>query len=208
MKRANHLIRKADREGLADLGFSEETITKLFAQDFAGRAGSHNYVLAKRLEKRLAVIQNAQHDETTEEQFPGGVRLPYNSAENRDPMLSALGLGSRIAWLPLSGRYRPKKNATRFPELVRYATTESRLTAMQEHRTTWWNSTVIMSPLAGGIPSFPQIAIAWPSRRDPPLLANLLATRSLEFNSLVCCTITEPESVVSGTLWPNCTDSN
>ena len=38
MKRANHRIRKADREGLADLGFSEETIAKLFAQDFAGRA--------------------------------------------------------------------------------------------------------------------------------------------------------------------------
>ena len=34
MKRANHLIRKADREGLADLGFSEETLPKLFAQDF------------------------------------------------------------------------------------------------------------------------------------------------------------------------------
>jgi hypothetical protein len=45
MKRANHLIRKADREGLADLGFSEETITKLFAQDFAGRAGFPNYAL-------------------------------------------------------------------------------------------------------------------------------------------------------------------
>jgi hypothetical protein len=46
MKRANHLIRKADREGLADLGFSEETIAKLFAQDFAGRAGFPNYALA------------------------------------------------------------------------------------------------------------------------------------------------------------------
>jgi hypothetical protein len=78
MKRANQLIRKADREGLADLGFSEETIAKLFTQDFAGRAGFPNYTLAnnsaniRRLEKRLAVIQNAQHDETTEEQFPGG----------------------------------------------------------------------------------------------------------------------------------------
>jgi hypothetical protein len=30
MKRANQLIRKADREGLADLGFSDETIAKLF----------------------------------------------------------------------------------------------------------------------------------------------------------------------------------
>jgi Domain of unknown function (DUF3560) len=72
MKRANHLIRKADREGLADLGFSEESIAKLFAQDFAGRSGFPNYTLAnnsaniRRLEKRLAVIQNAQHDETTE----------------------------------------------------------------------------------------------------------------------------------------------
>ena len=89
MKRANHLIRKADREGLADLGFSEETIAKLFAQDFAGRAGFPNYALAnnsaniRRLEKRLAAIQNAQDDETTEEQFPGGVRLVDNVEINR-----------------------------------------------------------------------------------------------------------------------------
>ena len=48
MKRANHLIRKADREGLADLGFSEETIAKLFAQDFAGRGGFPNYTLANK----------------------------------------------------------------------------------------------------------------------------------------------------------------
>ena len=34
MKRANHLIRKADREGLANLGFSEETIAKLFSPRF------------------------------------------------------------------------------------------------------------------------------------------------------------------------------
>jgi Domain of unknown function (DUF3560) len=32
MKRANQLIRKADREGLADLGFSDETIAKLFTR--------------------------------------------------------------------------------------------------------------------------------------------------------------------------------
>jgi hypothetical protein len=89
MKRANHLIRKPDREGLADLGFSEETITKLFARDFAGRAGFPNYALPnnsaniRRLEKRLAAIQNAQHDETTEEQFPGGVRLVDNVEVNR-----------------------------------------------------------------------------------------------------------------------------
>ena len=89
MKRANHLLRKADREGLADLGFSEEKIAKLFAQDFAGRAGFPNYALAnnsaniRRLEKRLAAIQNVRHDETSEEQFPDGVRLVDNVEANR-----------------------------------------------------------------------------------------------------------------------------
>ena len=89
MKRANRLIRKADREGLADLGFSEETITRLFSQDYTGRVGFPNYALTnnsaniRRLEKRLAAIQNAQHDESTEEQFPGGVRLVDNVEANR-----------------------------------------------------------------------------------------------------------------------------
>jgi uncharacterized protein DUF3560 len=89
MKRANRLIRKADREGLADLGFSEETITRLFSQDYTGRVGFPNYALTnnsaniRRLEKRLAAIQNAQHDESTEEQFPGDVRLVDNVEANR-----------------------------------------------------------------------------------------------------------------------------
>jgi hypothetical protein len=65
MKRANQLIRKADREGLADLGFSDEAIAKLLIEDFAGRVGFPNYALTnnsaniRRLEKRLAAIQNA-----------------------------------------------------------------------------------------------------------------------------------------------------
>src|SRR5277367_4095454 len=84
MKRANQLIRKADREGLTDLGFSDETVAKLFTQDFAGRVGFPNYALTnnsaniRRLEKRLSAIQNTQHDETTEEQFASGVRLVDN----------------------------------------------------------------------------------------------------------------------------------
>ena len=89
MKRANQLIRKADREGLADLGFSEETITKLFSQDYAGRTGFPNYALTnnsaniRRLEKRLAAIQNTQNDETTEERFTNGVCLVDNVEANR-----------------------------------------------------------------------------------------------------------------------------
>ena len=89
MKRANQLIRKADREGLADLGFSDETIAKLFTRDFAGRVGFPNYALTnnsaniRRLAQRLAKIQNVQHDETTEEQFASGVRLVDNVEANR-----------------------------------------------------------------------------------------------------------------------------
>jgi hypothetical protein len=89
MKRANQLIRKADREGLADLGFSQETITKLFSRDYAGRVGFPNYALAnnsaniRRLEKRLAAIQNAQDDETAEERFTNSVCLVDNVEANR-----------------------------------------------------------------------------------------------------------------------------
>src|SRR3984893_2390630 len=88
MKRANQLIRKADREGLADLGFSEETIAKLFTEDFAGRVGFPNYALTnnsaniRRLEKRLAVLQKAQTD-TTEDRFTNDVRLVDNVEANR-----------------------------------------------------------------------------------------------------------------------------
>jgi hypothetical protein len=89
MKRANLLIRKADREGLAELGFSEETIAKLFSADFAGRVGFPSYALTnnsaniRRLEKRLADLQQAQSDVTTEEKFPGKIRLVDNVEDNR-----------------------------------------------------------------------------------------------------------------------------
>jgi hypothetical protein len=89
MKRANQLIRKADREGLADLGFSEETISKLFSTDLAGKVGFPNYALTnnsaniRRLEKRLADLQQAQSDVMTEEEFPGRIRLVDNVKENR-----------------------------------------------------------------------------------------------------------------------------
>jgi hypothetical protein len=110
---------------------------------------------------------------------------------------------------PSARRVAPAKRAVQaekdryplFPELVRYATTESRLAAMQEHRTTGGNSTVI--------------AASWREARAslrslPPRAGILLRwqtcslLRSLEFTSLVCCTITEPESVVSRAPWPNC----
>ena len=66
-----------------------------------------------------------------------------------------------------------------FPELVRYATTESRLDAMQEHRITWWQQH--RNQVAASwreAPSFPQIITARSPHRDPPLLANLLTAKS------------------------------
>jgi hypothetical protein len=89
MKRANQLIRKDDREGLADLGFSGEVIERLFVADFAGRTGfprfelTNNPASIRRLEKRLAQIQQAQSEETTETLFPEGVRLVDNVEANR-----------------------------------------------------------------------------------------------------------------------------
>ena len=89
MKRANQLIRKADREGLADLGFSEETITKLFSQDYAGRVGFPNYALTnnsaniRRLEKRLAAIQNTKNDETTKPRKSGLLKACASSITSR-----------------------------------------------------------------------------------------------------------------------------
>ena len=89
MKRANQLIRKADREGLAELGFADAAIDKLFTTDWCGRIGFPDYALKnnsaniRRLEKRLAQIEKAHNDQTTEECFPNGVRLVDNVEENR-----------------------------------------------------------------------------------------------------------------------------
>jgi hypothetical protein len=100
MKRANQLIRKADREGLADLRFSDETITKLFSRDYAGRVGFPNYALTnnsvniRRLEKRLAAIQNI-HDDETSLRFPRKRSAENSSATGfTGPRLSEPGNGT------------------------------------------------------------------------------------------------------------------
>jgi hypothetical protein len=57
--------------------------------DWCGRIGFPDYALKnnsaniRRLEKRLAQIEQAQNDQTTEESFPNGVRLVDNVEENR-----------------------------------------------------------------------------------------------------------------------------
>ncbi len=63
MKKANALIRKKDRPGLAALGFSAEDIDGLFKPDFAGRIGYPAYALQnnsaniRRIEARIKDLQ-------------------------------------------------------------------------------------------------------------------------------------------------------
>ncbi|MBV8176842.1 MAG: DUF3560 domain-containing protein, partial [Verrucomicrobia bacterium] len=121
MKRANQLIRKDDREGLAELGFSGEVIDRLFVADFAGRTGFPAYALTnnsaniRRLEKRLAQLQHAQGDETVDTLFPNGVRLVDNVEANRlqifFPDIPAESLRRQLKqhgfrWAPTTGAWQ------------------------------------------------------------------------------------------------------
>jgi hypothetical protein len=135
MKRANQLIRKDDREGLADLGFSGEVIDRLFVADFAGRTGFPGYALTnnsaniRRLEKRLAQMQQAQSDQTAETQFPGGVRLVDNVETNRlqifFPQIPAEALRRELKqhgfrWSPAAGAWQRHRSnrATYLAQLI------------------------------------------------------------------------------------------
>ena len=90
MKRANHLIRKSGsrrpRRPWLLCGNNRQTFRPRFRRQSwlsqlrpREQFGQH----PPRLEKRLAAVQNVQHDETTEEQFPDGVRLVDNVEANR-----------------------------------------------------------------------------------------------------------------------------
>jgi hypothetical protein len=81
MTEANRLVRKQDKEGLADLGFSETAIAKLFTPDFCGRIGFPSYALTnnganiRRLKQRLEQLEKAETEQTTETELGEGVRL-------------------------------------------------------------------------------------------------------------------------------------
>lgn len=84
MKQANKLVRKEDREGLREMGFSEGVITQLLTPDFCGRLGFADYMLSnnsaniRRLKKRLASLEQVP-TETTETEHDG-----YTLVENAD----------------------------------------------------------------------------------------------------------------------------
>jgi hypothetical protein len=88
MKQANKLIRKNDREGLLEMGFSETAIMKLFLPDFCGRVGFPDYALAnnganiRRLKARLAEVQQKAEQELSQTEI-NGIRIVNDPDANR-----------------------------------------------------------------------------------------------------------------------------
>jgi hypothetical protein len=86
MKKANALVRKQDREGLAALGFSETRISQLFTPDFCGRIGFPDYALTnnganiRRIKQRIEALQVPTE---TKESQEGDVTLREDATENR-----------------------------------------------------------------------------------------------------------------------------
>ena len=80
MKAANKLVRKGDKDGLAEMGFSLSTITQLLTPDFCGRIGfpayelSNNNANIRRIKQRIKKIAAHADDETSEIEI-GPVRI-------------------------------------------------------------------------------------------------------------------------------------
>lgn len=88
MKAVNKIVRKNDRAGLAELGFSELAIQRLFTPDFCGRVGFPDYAITnnganiRRLKERLQHIEKHATDETSETET-NGVKIVDNVEDNR-----------------------------------------------------------------------------------------------------------------------------
>ena len=88
MKAANRLVRKSDKDGLSEMGFSDARIDQLLTPDFAGRIGFPSYLLKnnnaniRRIKKRVAHIAAHADDQTSEVQI-GPVRIVDNVNNNR-----------------------------------------------------------------------------------------------------------------------------
>lgn len=88
MVKANRLLRKNDRAGLLEMGYSEPTIARLMTPDFCGRIGYPDYEIKnnganiRRLKTRIETVQAHASDETTETEA-GGVRIVDSVEDNR-----------------------------------------------------------------------------------------------------------------------------
>lgn len=89
MVEANKLIRKNDRAGLAQMGFSESAIDGLMTPDYMGRVGFPDYALQnnnaniRRLKGRAKSLEALAAVPTSEQELPGNVQLIDNAEANR-----------------------------------------------------------------------------------------------------------------------------
>lgn len=88
MKQANKLVRKNDRAGLAEMGFSERQIDQLFAPDCFNYLGFAPYLITnnganiRRLKERLkSVVVSSQQETKTSE--INGIKIVENVEDNR-----------------------------------------------------------------------------------------------------------------------------
>lgn len=88
MKAANKLVRKSDKVGLVQMGFSEAQVAKLFTPDFMGRLGFADFQLKnnnaeiRRLEKRIEELEQAAEEEDEEFEYED-FQVLYNTKDNR-----------------------------------------------------------------------------------------------------------------------------
>lgn len=88
MKKANALIRKNDRAGLAYMGFSESRIDELLTPDFCGRVGFADFELKnnnanlRRLKARAEQLAKQQATPDKDENIDG-VKVEWRPSENR-----------------------------------------------------------------------------------------------------------------------------
>jgi type II secretory pathway component GspD/PulD (secretin) len=87
MTAANKLVRKGDREGLAEMGFSEDRINRLFAP-VMGRPGFQTFELTnnganiRRIRERVEYLKRHAQDQNQESEV-NGVKIVDNADENR-----------------------------------------------------------------------------------------------------------------------------
>lgn len=85
---ANKLVRKNDREGLLNMGFSEHIADELLKPDCCGRYGFADYATKnnnaniRRLKLRVQVLEKKQAQTTCEKEV-NGIRIVDNVEENR-----------------------------------------------------------------------------------------------------------------------------
>lgn len=88
MVAANKLVKKNDREGLADLGFTDAQVDKLFQPDCFGYLGFAKYMIVnnganiRRLKQRLTYLEKLSELETTEKTI-NDVTIIANTEANR-----------------------------------------------------------------------------------------------------------------------------